>query len=47
MNREKNEVYIAVNVLNPEARGRTKGDIAEVRHIYLDLTTTGMKPSRP
>ena len=41
MNREKNEVYIAMNVLNPEARGRTKGDIAEVRHVYLDFDHNG------
>src|SRR5450432_4365317 len=41
MNREKNEVYIAMNVLNAEARGRTKADIAEVRHVYLDFDHNG------
>lgn len=41
MNREKNEVYIAMNVLNPEAHGRTKVDIAEIRHVYLDFDENG------
>ena len=41
MNREKNEVYIAMNVLNPEAHGRTKEDIAEIRHVYLDFDENG------
>ena len=41
MNREKNEVYIAMNVLSAEAHGRTKADVAEIRHIYLDLDHNG------
>jgi hypothetical protein len=41
MNREKNEVYIAMNVLKPEAHGRTKADITEIRHIYLDFDYAG------
>ena len=41
MNREKNEVYIAMNVLNPEAHGRTKADVAEIRHLYLDFDHNG------
>lgn len=41
MNLEKNEVYIAMNVLNPEAHGRTKVDIAEIRHVYLDFDANG------
>ena len=41
MNREKNEVYIAMNVLSAEAHGRTKADVAEVRHVYLDFDHNG------
>ena len=41
MNREKNEVYLSMNVLNPEAHGRTKSDIAEIRHVYLDFDHNG------
>ena len=41
MNREKNEVYIAMNVLNPNAHGRTKADISEIRHVYLDFDQNG------
>ena len=41
MNREKNEVYIAMNVLITEAHGRTKSDIAEIRHLYLDFDHNG------
>ena len=41
MNREKSEVYIAMNVLNAEAHGRTKRDIAEIRHVYLDFDHNG------
>ena len=41
MNREKNEVYIAMNVLNPEAHGRTKGDVSEIKHLYLDFDHNG------
>ncbi len=33
MNREKHEIYVSMNALEPRARGRTKGDVAEVRHV--------------
>ena len=36
-NNEGFEVYIGMNALNPEAQGRTKADIAAIRHLYLDL----------
>ena len=36
-NREGFEVYVGMNALNPDAHGRTKADIANIRHLYLDL----------
>src|SRR5947208_13913179 len=30
-------VYLSMNPLKPDARGRTKRDIAMVRHLYPDL----------
>jgi len=35
------DVYLGMNPLSLEARGRTKRDIAAVRHIFLDLDTGG------
>ncbi len=34
-------IYVGMNPLKQEARGRTKRDIAVVRHIYLDLDWRG------
>jgi hypothetical protein len=34
-------VYISMNPLKPGAQGRTKQDIAVVRHVYLDLDQNG------
>lgn len=34
-------IYVGMNPLKPDARGRTKQDIAVVRHVYLDLDTNG------
>ena len=36
-NSEGFDVYIGMNPLKPEARGRRKTDIAEIRHLYLDI----------
>ena len=36
-NREGFEVYVGMNALKPQAQGRTKADIADIRHLYLDL----------
>jgi hypothetical protein len=41
MNANKYEVYISMNSLQPGARGRTKADIDQVRHVYLDLDEAG------
>jgi hypothetical protein len=35
------EVYISMNALQPAARGRTKADVALIRHIYLDFDENG------
>ncbi len=35
------DIYISMNTLKPEAKGRTKADIAEIRHLYLDLDEDG------
>ena len=36
-NREGFEVYVGMNALRDNAHSRTKGDIGEIRHVYLDL----------
>lgn len=40
-NRQGFEVYISMNALKNEALGRTKADIAHIRHIYLDFDENG------
>ncbi len=35
------DIYISMNTLKPNARGRTKADIATIRHLYLDLDEDG------
>jgi len=35
------EIHISMNTLRPGAKGRTKGDIESVRHIYLDFDEHG------
>ena len=40
-NRMGYEVYCSPNVLEADARGRTKDDIATIRHIYLDFDENG------
>jgi hypothetical protein len=41
MNENNYEVYIAMNALKDEARGRTRDEIGAIRHIYLDLDHGG------
>src|SRR5690242_14438834 len=31
------EIYISMNTLHAQATGRKKGDIADIRHVYLDF----------
>lgn len=40
-NRMGYEVYCSPNVLEADARGRTKDDVATIRHIYLDFDEEG------
>ena len=35
------EVYISMNALKEDAHGRTKEDIATIRHVYLDFDRDG------
>lgn len=35
------EVYISMNALHPHAQGRTKQDVATIRHVYLDFDVNG------
>lgn len=40
-NAHGSDIYISMNTLKPEARGRTKADIADICHLYLDLDEDG------
>ena len=35
------DIYVSMNALRPNAQGRTKNDIAVIRHLYLDLDQNG------
>jgi RepB DNA-primase N-terminal domain len=37
------EIYVSMNALHPEAKGRTKHDVAAIRHVYLDFDENGTK----
>ncbi|MGI8989517.1 MAG: DNA-primase RepB domain-containing protein [Bryobacteraceae bacterium] len=41
MNAAGTDIHISMNALAPGARGRTKDDIAVVRHVYLDVDRGG------
>lgn len=41
MNAQKYEVYVSMNSLQLGARGRTKADIDQIRHVYLDIDEAG------
>jgi hypothetical protein len=43
MNASRYDVYIGMNPVKPEATGRTKDDIAAVKHLYLDFDDGGRK----
>jgi hypothetical protein len=38
---KKTDVYVSMNTLHPDSHGRTKADIAEIRHVYLDIDKDG------
>ena len=41
MNSKRYEIYLSVNALHKHAQGRTKANVAEIRHIYLDFDEHG------
>src|SRR5579863_4986280 len=43
MNAQKHQGSIAMNALEPNSYGRTKADVAAIRHIYLDFDRDGTK----
>ncbi len=40
-NRAGADVFVSMNALSPDARGRTRGDVSKIRHLYLDLDDNG------
>jgi hypothetical protein len=40
-NRQRSEIYLSMNALHERATGRTKTDIAAIRHLYLDIDQNG------
>jgi hypothetical protein len=40
--KESCDIYVGMNTLKPEARGRTKEDIQSIRHLYLDIDVDGL-----
>ena len=42
-NAQGSDIYISQNSLRETATGRTKAEIADIRHIYLDLDNDGAK----
>ena len=43
LNATGSDVYLSLNTFKEHARGRTKGDLKEVRHLYLDLDQEGAR----
>lgn len=41
MNTARMEVYVSMNALHESATGRTKADVAAVRHVFLDFDENG------
>jgi hypothetical protein len=37
------DVYVSMNTIAENATGRTKADIAEIRHVYLDIDVGGQE----
>ena len=42
-NRSGRDVFISMNALADDARTRTRGDVATVRHLYLDFDENGTR----
>src|SRR5262245_49348924 len=41
LNAQRWEVYLSMNALKADAQGRTKADVAAVRHVYFDFDENG------
>ena len=46
LNKEHFEIYVSMNTIRQDARGRKKIDIAQVRHLYLDFDNNGTEAVR-
>ena len=42
-NRSGRDVFVSMNALADDARGRTRGDVAMIRHLYLDFDENGTR----
>lgn len=42
-NRSGSDVFVSMNALAGDARGRTRGDVATIRHLYLDFDEHGTR----
>lgn len=42
-NAHRSDIYLSLNTLREHARGRTKGDVKDVRHLYVDLDQEGRR----
>ena len=42
-NAHGSDIYLSLNTLKEHARGRTKEDVKEIRHLYLDLDQDGQQ----
>jgi hypothetical protein len=40
-NRSGRDVFVSMNALTGNARGRTRGEVASIRHLYLDFDDNG------
>jgi hypothetical protein len=42
-NAHGSDIYVSLNTFQDHARGRTKADLKEIRHLYLDLDEDGAR----
>ena len=42
-NRSGRDVFVSMNALADDARSRTRGDVATIRHLYLDFDENGTR----
>src|SRR5215469_7814032 len=42
-NRAGRDIFVSMNALTADARGRTRGDVAVIRHLYLDFDENGTR----